>query len=180
MVAINPMHALFAGTREQLTVQAAPAEAVAAAVRMAQPQAQTAEVKIALNVLGDCPDVMSDAGALRQMVLNLLVNAVKVSPQAASVEVTVGATKSGRVMIEIADRGPGLSAEALAASFKPFAGGRGGAGDRESTGLGLPIVRRLAELIGVRFALESRADEDCTRARIIFPETAVVHRSHDA
>jgi nitrogen-specific signal transduction histidine kinase/PAS domain-containing protein len=164
-------------TSGQVDIQAAPvdiAEVVQAAVRLMMPQTRAAHVNIDAQIIASCPNVLTDRTGLQQIMLNLIGNAIKASPRGGTVHITAGATKSGRVMLEVADEGEGMTPEQISLALQPF--GRVGkvSLDRRGTGLGLPIVRRLAELLGVRFALDSNPDAHRTRARIIFAESAVL------
>ncbi len=107
------------------------------------------EKRLALRV--DCPAagphaVLGDEGKLRQILINLIGNAIKFTPRG---EVFVGARPAGgeQWLFEVIDSGIGLSAGERAGLFTPFhqtAAGRRSGG----TGLGLAIARRLVELMG--------------------------------
>jgi PAS domain S-box-containing protein len=107
--------------------------------------------------------VMADAGKIRQILINLLGNAIKFT-DAGGVSMRVMATspanppaekaKTLQLRVEIEDSGPGISATELTNIFTPFAQGEAGviAG---GTGLGLPISRRLAEMMGGSITVET-------------------------
>ena len=84
-------------------------------------------------------EVRGDADLLRQILLNLCLNAVQAQPDGGVVRVT--ATRDGdRVLLDIADRGPGVTPDLRDRLFDPYVTGRDG-----GSGLGLPIASRLAE-----------------------------------
>lgn len=83
--------------------------------------------------------IRADRELLRQALFNLLQNAVQSSPEGAAVELAVGRGQDGRRRIEVADQGPGVSAEAVESLFTPYFTTRS-----DGTGLGLAIVRRIA------------------------------------
>ena len=99
--------------------------------------------------------VSGDQERLREAIDNLVGNAIKYTPMGGVIEVTVSADQSG-VTCAISDDGPGLSPEDLARVFGRFqrlsAKPTGGEG---STGLGLSIVKRIAELHGGRASAQS-------------------------
>jgi C4-dicarboxylate-specific signal transduction histidine kinase len=88
--------------------------------------------------------VRGDADELRQLLVNLVLNAIDaVSAQAASerlVKIILERTDSGRATLCVADNGPGPSAEVAARLFEPFVTGK-----PEGTGLGLFVARQIAE-----------------------------------
>lgn len=108
--------------------------------------------------------VLGDARRVRQVVLNLLSNAVKYG-QGHPVEVRCGRTRR-EVVVEVEDRGPGIAPEDQARIFEDFV--QLGDGSPEGTGLGLPISRRLAELMGGRLEVESVVGQGST-FRLVLP-----------
>jgi PAS domain S-box-containing protein len=100
------------------------------------------------------PWIMTDGLRLRQIVLNLLGNAVKFT-EAGAIRMTYGVT-AGEVRIVIADTGIGISANRLESIFHPFTQGENDIARRfGGTGLGLSISRQLAGLLGGRIEVES-------------------------
>jgi signal transduction histidine kinase len=120
---------------------------------------------IAVEV-GDLPPVSlrADRSKLRQVVNNLVDNAVKFSHSGSVVRVT--AAVAGReVRVVVADQGQGIPAAELGGLFEPFARAspRGTAGEK-STGLGLAIVRHIVEAHGGRITVESEIGKGSTFA----------------
>jgi signal transduction histidine kinase len=105
-----------------------------------------------------CPTpITTDARRLRQILLNLLSNAVKFGA-GAPVEVRCGASATS-VRFEVVDHGPGIAADELPRIFEEFVQlGSGGGG----TGLGLPISRRLALLLGGSLEVVSEPGQGST------------------
>jgi signal transduction histidine kinase len=104
------------------------------------------EVQIRAVVRRPLPAVRGDRVRLRQVLSNLLENAVKWSKGGEHVDVEVSAT-NGRVVIGVRDRGPGIPREEHGMIFEKFGRAKGGAG-RSGTGLGLFIARSIAEAHG--------------------------------
>ena len=98
-------------------------------------------------------DVMLDAKLVRQIIRNLLVNAVKYSPGGGTVRLAV-ARGEGVVTFRVSDEGIGIAAEDQAQLFEPFHRG-GNVGDIEGSGLGLAITRKAAESHGGTVRVES-------------------------
>ena len=113
------------------------------------------EVRIRSLVHQPLPVVRGDRDRLRQVLTNLLENAVKYSPAGGEVEVEALA-ENGRISIEVRDRGPGIPAEHHALIFEKF-GRVSGEHAKPGTGLGLFIARSIAEAHGG--SLEVRARE---------------------
>lgn len=98
--------------------------------------------------------IRSDATKLRQVLLNLLGNAVKFTKEG-SVALQVRMPEEGQLLIEVRDTGPGVSQDLQQAIFEPFiqADNKGNSG---GTGLGLAISRRIVEMMGGRIGLRPR------------------------
>jgi two-component system, sensor histidine kinase and response regulator len=120
--------------------------------------------------------ILADEGKLRQIVLNLLSNAVKFTARGGVTVDVGGRTAEGgveRLVVEVADTGPGISAEEQRTLFRPFAQARVGIEASGGAGLGLALSRELARLMGGDVTLESRPGEG-SRFRLELP----VERGH--
>ena len=98
-----------------------------------------------------------DAARIKQVLVNLVGNAIKFTPDRG--RVWVRATKeNGTVQVEVGDTGPGIAPEDHERIFQEFqqAQTTRGAGKPEGTGLGLTLARRFVELHGGRLWVESR------------------------
>ena len=133
-------------------------EAVSAALRLMRLQADEAGVQLR-GVLANGPlDVYADRRALKQIVLNLVSNALKFTGR--SGQVTVTARAQGETLeISVADTGLGISSEDLARLGRPFEQAGGLQQRARGTGLGLSLVRAFAELHGGVMAIESTLGE---------------------
>jgi signal transduction histidine kinase len=120
-------------------------------------------VTIERHVATGLPMVRGDADMLRSAVQNLLVNAAKYGGADRWVGVRVEAARTGRfheVRIAVADRGRGIAAAELPHIFEPFYRGADAlARQIQGSGLGLALVRRIAEAHGGRVTATSREGE---------------------
>ena len=100
-------------------------------------------VKIVTRIVPGLPPVQGDRARLRQVLTNLIDNAVKYSPEGAPVDVWAR-TLNGHVLVQVADRGAGISPEDQTLIFEKFGRVRGTA-SKPGTGLGLYIARAIVE-----------------------------------
>lgn len=109
------------------------------------PLAEQNDVELKYDVDAGCAEgFVSDPRRLRQIVTNLLSNAIRYAP-GAPVDVRC-ATSEGRLAIEVEDRGPGIAEDKLQTIFEEFM--QVGNTENGGTGLGLPIARTLARALG--------------------------------
>ena len=104
------------------------------------------EVSVTAHAEGVLPSVRGDRERLRQVLRNLLENAVKYSPAGEAVDVRARA-EDGRVLVTVEDSGPGIPAEQHGLIFERFGRANVGLG-KPGTGLGLFIARSIAEAHG--------------------------------
>lgn len=133
-----------------------------------------------LRVLEDfakLPPVWADPRAMRQIVLNLMSNAIKFTPQGGTVKLTVGVAPDGSQFISVRDTGPGIPREEIPKVMQAFGQGSLAVNSAEGgTGLGLPIVKNLIELHGGRFELRSELRKG-TEAIVYLPRQRVLQAS---
>jgi len=138
---------------EYTTFELAPVLDHAAA--MLRERAGLKAVDIVVEADDDVGAVEADELRLKQVVINLLTNAVKFTGDAGSI--VMRATRSGSdvVTITVSDTGIGVPPEDRERIFESFQQGGRGASREEGTGLGLTLSRRIVELLGGRMWLES-------------------------
>jgi signal transduction histidine kinase len=109
------------------------------------------------------PAVIGDEKRIKQVLVNLVGNAIKFTPSGGSVRVDVRSA-GARVEVRVVDTGIGISAENLAKLFEPFGFVEGPllAQKNRGAGLGLPICKQLVELLGGTLTLESAPDRGTT------------------
>jgi len=125
-------------------------------------RAQANGVTLHATLPPDLPRIRVDPRAVRQMLANLLTNAVKFTPKGG--RVTLAARADGdQIELSVADTGIGIAAKDIAKVLQPFGQAHSPHSRRQQgTGLGLPIVKALAEQSGGSFRLESQVDHGTT------------------
>ena len=137
--------------REMLPVNAV----VRAAVETARPLAIKHGVSIEQRLDDSLADIEIDEVKTRQVLVNLLVNAIKFSPEREAVTIATR-SDSGFVVIEIIDRGPGIEPDETAHIFELFGQGlRERDGQTSGLGIGLHLVKRITELHGGHVGVNS-------------------------
>jgi len=117
-------------------------------------------LSLKVNISNDIPDVvLGDRFRIKQIILNLLGNAIKFTLQGEitiSVQVFERIDDSARIQISVQDTGIGISSGAMESIFKPFSQEDGSTTRKYGgTGLGLSISQTLAELMGGSISVES-------------------------
>ncbi len=129
---------------------------LADAVALVRPIADAARLQLsaALDAL-DGLTVLSDPLRLRQVVINLLGNAVKYNRPYGRIELGVARAADGGVEVTVSDTGLGMNAEQLQRLFRPYDRLGRELGRIEGTGLGLSLSRKLVEAMGGRLDVRS-------------------------
>ena len=144
----------------QVQLDAVPMQALAEeAIDMLRPQAEVAQVRMALQLEAQALAARADRVRLRQVLLNLLSNAVKYNRAGGSVEMRVAAARpaDGKAMLSITvqDTGVGIDAADLPHLFEPFNRLAQARGSIEGTGIGLSVTRALVTLMQGRIEVSS-------------------------
>ena len=129
-------------------------EALERGVVMVREPATERGIGLSLELAPGIDLVEGDERRLRQVIFNLLSNAVKFTPEGGSV-VVASAQVDGEVQVSVTDTGPGIAAEDRERIFEEFQQTNVGVRQREGTGLGLALSKRLVELHGGRIWVES-------------------------
>src|SRR5579884_453865 len=129
-------------------------EVVERGVVMVRERAAKNAVRISVEHAPELDVVRGDERRVRQILFNLLSNAVKFTPSGGTVVVTTAA-RGGEALVTVADTGPGIAPEDQERIFEEFQQTGVGAQQREGTGLGLALSKRLVELHGGRIWVES-------------------------
>ncbi len=145
-----------------------------ACIALVRDQATAEGLSLAVAIEEGVPPLVADATRLKQILLNLLGNAVKFTEPGGAVLLAVRRTATGGVEFEVRDSGVGMTEAEIAIASEPFGQVDCGLARRhEGTGLGLPLARRLTELHGGVFSIES--EKGCwTRVVVALPATRVL------
>jgi signal transduction histidine kinase len=125
------------------------ARAVAFSLGTIEEMAQRAGIDCRSELPDDLPRFLGDAAKLRQILINLISNAVKFTPAGGEVRVTVEREPDDGLAFRVADTGIGIPHDKLSLALAPFGQIDGGLNRRyDGLGLGLPLAKRLVELHG--------------------------------
>jgi signal transduction histidine kinase len=119
------------------------------------------EVHLRADVRAPLPEIRGDGERLRQVLTNLIDNAIKYSPAGAQVDVRAY-QEDGVVRIDVSDSGPGIAKDDQKLIFEKFGRVTGGGATRPGTGLGLFIARSIAEAHGGALDVESAPEQGST------------------
>ena len=130
------------------------------AVQLLRPHAQSQDFALALEIDADLPAVAFDRDALQQLLFNLIDNALKYARTAERKEILVHCLEAdGGVALRVRDYGPGVAHAHQAHLFKAFYRGEDELTRRtKGTGIGLALVRGLAEEMGARVSARNHPD----------------------
>ncbi len=136
-----------------------PAELVQSVARLMMPRAERAGVILSVELAPNLPRLRADATKLKQILINLVSNAVKFTLQGGRVTLSAKVAEGGAFIFEINDTGIGIAANDIDRALAPFGQVDSRISRRfEGTGLGLPLAKSLTELHGGTFDLSSQPD----------------------
>jgi two-component system cell cycle sensor histidine kinase PleC len=132
-------------------------------------KAREKEIAMTSSVAEAMPPLLGDALRLKQILINLVGNAVKFTPAHGQVDITVTQESAGFALLTVADTGIGMSPDEVQTALRPFGQVETGFNRRhEGTGLGLPIALALAKLHGGDLRIDSQKGRG-TRVSVKFP-----------
>jgi two-component system, cell cycle sensor histidine kinase PleC len=150
------------------------AEVVEDCWRLLKLRADSKALTVSFEFAPSAGPVMADERAIRQIVLNIISNALKFTPRGGVIKVIVTSTADGGQALAVKDNGPGIPPEEIHKVLQPF--GQGSLAHQTAeggTGLGLSIVQGLIELHGGAFQLSSELRKGTT-AQVTLPATRVI------
>ncbi len=153
-----------------------PTEVVASALRIVNERMDANGLRVEAEFAPDLPYLWADERIVKQILLNLLSNAAKFTEEGGRIIVAVKQELNGSIVLSVSDTGIGIAEADLGQAMAPFGQVEGSFTRRhDGTGLGLPLVQRLAHLHGADFELESEVGVG-TLARVRFPPQRSIAR----
>ena len=131
------------------------------------------EKRIALRIPSAAMRVRSDPLLLRQILQNLLGNALRYTPEGGEVSL-IAAAEAGKIRIDVRDTGVGIPADKLAQIFDEFYQIATPIGERKGWGLGLSIVKHAADLLGHAITVRSQEGRGTTFTLVVEAATAAL------
>ena len=138
-------------------------ETVETCMMMVREKSLIAKVSLTSEMPGGLPLLHADQRRVKQILLNLLTNAIKFTPPEGSVVLEAGLNEGGGIAIEIRDSGVGIAPEEIPQVLEPF--GQGGdvmTRDHDGTGLGLSLAKSLTEMHGGTLSIDSQLGKGTT------------------
>lgn len=148
---------------------------VDAALALVKVRAEEAGVHLVAELPDQLPKVKADVGKIRQILVNLLGNAIKFTPEGGRVTVRVGRDeRAGGLFMEVADTGIGIKPTDIPQVLSPFGRLKSAyARSHGGVGLGLPLSSRLAEMHQGNINITSQPGQGTT-VRLWLPEERII------
>lgn len=150
------------------------ADLIESSVMLLKQRAEAGHIRLAVRIANRLPQLRADETKIRQVLLNLLTNALKYTPAGGEISVTARASRQRGLSISISDTGIGIRPEDMRKVLAPFGQLDNPANRTErGTGLGLPLAKSLVERHGGNFELQSEPGKGTT-ITVRFPAMRLV------
>ncbi len=149
------------------------ADAAEHAIRLLQEVATRGRVLVRKSLPDNLPRVVADLRALRQVMLNVLSNAIKFTDPGGQVIISAQLTRDGELALSIKDTGIGMNTAQIKDALEPFKRVETAGRETQGTGLGLSLTKALVEANRAKFSLSSESGRG-TLIEILFPTTRVL------
>ena len=153
-------------------------EVTAKTVRIMEQKAKLSNVKIINKVPDDVDHIYGDKRKIKQMLINLISNAVKFTPAGGTITINTSHNADGDIVIKVSDTGVGISQADIPRAMEVFEQINNG-DDKGGSGLGLPLCKMFCQMHDGDFVLESKLGAG-TQASIILPAKRVYKVANDA
>ena len=152
---------------------------IEAVARLVSSRAKMGKLKFSVRVPHDLPSLRGEERAIKQILTNLLTNAIKFTPEGGTVSLVASMDSLGRMALQVQDTGIGMAAQDIPLALAPFGQIESALSRKnQGTGLGLPLTKALVELHGGVFDLQSEIGKGTT-ATVIFPTSRVIAKLAD-
>jgi len=142
--------------------------------RLVDARAKEGKIRLNLHVPRDFPSLRAEEKAMKQILTNLLTNAIKFTNEGGSVTLSTMIGQGGDMIISVIDNGIGIAPKDVAIAMAPFGQIESALSRKhQGTGLGLPLTKSLVELHGGTFDLTSELGSG-TSVALTFPAARVV------
>jgi len=153
-------------------------DAIESVTRMMASRAFSGGIKMETHIDPDLPGLFADERLIRQILINLMSNAVKFSRQGGRIDISARMKDESEMQIFVEDTGIGIPKNKIQQALEPFGqihDSAHAAKQIQGTGLGLPLAKAMVELHGGYLTLESDTDQG-TKVMISFPQRRIVAR----
>ena len=166
---ILDMAKIESGKFELIEEEIAAKDAITACIRIVRARAIEANLELVTDISDDLPKFRADSRVFKQILRNILSNAIKFTPAGGRVSVVAGLRADGGISVSVTDTGIGMTDSDLKIALKPFAQVDGELSRKyEGTGLGLPLAKNFVELLGGMLEISSEAGKG-TRVTFSIP-----------
>lgn len=163
-----------AGKKELIEEEFDPAEVVHSCVDMMKGHAKIQAIGIETELPDRLPLLRADPRVLKQILLNMLTNAVKFTPERGKVTIKAWNTKKNGFVFQVIDTGIGIALKDIPKIMQPFTQIENDlSSQNQGTGLGIPLMKRLIELHGGSFDIQSEVGIGTT-VTVRFPFERIV------
>ncbi len=171
---ILDMSKIERGKLELFEEEMDPAEIIGESLRLVREQARHARVEIVDTVPDELPRLYADKRRVKQIVLNLLTNAIKFSPEGGDVQLHASELMGRSFCITITDSGIGMSPSELEKALQPFGQVDSSLSRQyEGSGLGLPLTKKLMEEHGGTLDIQTQKGSG-TKVTALFPRERII------
>jgi signal transduction histidine kinase len=148
---------------------------ISSCLKLVEGQAKEAKVSVRPVMTADLPHLFADELRCKQVLINLTINAIKLTAQGGEVRLEAFRNDLGEIALEVHNSGPGIPREDLPKMIEPYFRSGIEEPSHKGYGLGMPLARKIMQLHGGSLSLMSQPGEG-TSAQIIFPLARVLMR----
>jgi len=149
---------------------------VQSVVRLVAARAKEGRVRLNIHIPRDLPSLKGEEKAMKQILTNLLTNAVKFTPEGGSVTMSAMLDEDDQMVIGVIDSGIGIAPDDIPVALAPFGQIESALSRKhQGTGLGLPLTKALVELHGGTLDLQSELNSGTT-VTLTFPSSRVIKK----